>query len=577
MHKLQGNGCAEGLAEGQVLVKRTLRPEELQRPAGTPEEELALLEQSRKTLDQQLEALYEKTLAESGEEAAELMESYQMIAADKQMLHTIREEICAGCSAAAAIRRVMEREKNVFDAMNDPYMRERYTDIEAVLRELAAICCGVGGGFAGAELSAPTIVVADTLTPVDTVKLEKRWLRGFVTESGGTTSHVVILARTLGLPAVVGVAEAAELARSGETICINGGDGTVLLSPDEAEKAAFDAAAEEFRRTKERYAREPLGEVRTRDGARILLAVNSGDSDTAGALDAAACDGVGLFRTEFLYMQQESYPDEETLFAAYRAAVEKLQGKPFIFRTLDIGGDKALGYMQLPPEENPFLGYRAVRICLDRPELFQTQLRALLRAANYGAVQIMFPMITCLDELLRCRAALEQARASLEAEGVSVRRDIPVGIMVETPASVLVLDQLAQHVDFFSVGTNDLVQYLMAADRGNPQVQGLYDPFQIPVLRALRHIGEAARKNGVALGVCGETASLTAMVPFLIGCGVEELSVAASALPRLRYLVRRLDRAACAQKAAEAAALTTAKEARELLACFAARAMEEER
>lgn len=570
MRKLQGNGCAEGLAEGKVLLKRAPRLQQLERSAGTPEEELQLLEQSRKTLDEQLETLYDKTLAESGEAAAELIESYQMIVMDKKLLNSVRAEIRGGSSAPAALRRTAEREKAIFEAMDDPYMQERYTDIEAVLQELIALCCGGHGALAGVELHEPTIVVSDTLTPVDTVKLNKKYLRGFVTEHGGTTSHAVILAKTLGIPAVVGISGITDDAQDGETILINGNDGTVLLSPDAKEKAAFDKAAASHRRAKERYARESLGPVFTRDGTRILLAVNSGDSDTAASLSADTCDGVGLFRTEFLYMQQESYPNEEILFTAYRTAVEKMADKPFIFRTLDIGGDKALGYMELPPEENPFLGYRAVRICLDRPALFRTQLRALLRASAYGAVQIMFPMITCLDELLRCRAALDAARAELEAEGISFQKDIPVGIMVETPASVLVLDQLAPYADFFSVGTNDLVQYLMAADRGNPRVQGLYNPFQISVLRALRHIGTVAKQYGVALGVCGETASLTPMVPFLIGCGVEELSVAAAALPHLRYLVRRLDRAACVDIAAQAVSLTTARDAEDLLRSFAA-------
>ena len=575
MHTLHGIGCSEGFSEGSVLVKRSIRPEQLERPAKTAEEELQRLEDSRRALDERLEALYDKTLSESGEEAAELIESYQMIAMDQPLFDRIRAKIRDGPSAPAAVRQVLEQEKSVFDAMEDVYLRERYADIEAVAHELIALCCGVSGALSGVELRGPTIVVADALTPVDTVNLDKKFLRGFVTEAGGTTSHAVILARTLGIPAVVGVQDITGIAKTGETICINGGDGTVLLSPGEREKAAFDLAAAEYRRGKERYEKEAPGPAFTKDGTRILLAVNSGDSDTADALSPAVCDGVGLFRTEFLYMKEEDYPDEETLFNAYRAAVVRMAGKPFIFRTLDIGGDKALGYMQLPREENPFLGYRAVRICLDRPALFRTQLRALLRASAYGAVQIMFPMITCLEELLRCRTALDEARSQLDAEGAPYRKDIPVGIMVETPAAVLVLDQLAPHVEFFSVGTNDLVQYLMAADRGNPQVQGLYDSFQISVLRALRHIGTVARQHGVALGVCGETASSTAMVPFLVGCGVEELSVAASALPRLRYLVRRLNRQDCEEAARTAVNLPSAKQAKEFLCRFAQHSMEE--
>lgn len=575
MQKLQGNGCAEGMAAGRVLLKRAIQPSQLERPAGTPEEELRLLEESLDAMQAQLDALYDKTLAESGEEAAELIESYQMIALDSALFDAVRAEIQDGRSAPSALRHVCAQQKAVFAAMDDSYMQERYTDIEAVLQELTGLCCGVQGALASVELGEPTIVVADTLTPVDTVKLDKNYLRGFVTETGGATSHAVILARTLGIPAIVGVSGITELAEAGERICVDGASGEILLDPDDTSQAEFEAAAAAYRKSAARYEKEPLGPVLMKDGARILLAVNSGDSDTASMLSPEICDGVGLFRTEFLYMKQEGYPSEEALFAAYRDAVQKMDGKPFIFRTLDIGGDKALGYMNLPVEENPFLGYRAVRICLDRPELFRTQLRALLRASAYGAGQIMFPMITCLDELLRCRAQLDAARAELDAEGIPYRKDIPVGIMVETPAAVMVLDQLAPHVDFFSVGTNDLVQYLMAADRGNPKLQALYSPFQISVLRALRHIGAVAKEYGVTLGVCGETASSLPMVPFLIGCGVTELSVAAAALPKLRFLVRRLDQSACRELAVKAASLSNAEEAEALLRRFADAHMED--
>lgn len=570
MRKFQGTGCSEGLACGAVLIKKSSKPEISAGRVEDVEAQLALLRESIDTLDARLEQLYDKTMSESGEEAAELIESYQMILMDRPFFSDVEERISAAhMSAPAAIRDKCKVCAEEFSAMDDEYMRERYSDIEAVCEELVAILCHSSGSLFGAELSCPTVVVADMLTPMDTVRLNKDLLMGFVTENGGTTSHAVILARTLGIPAVVGVEGITGLVETGEEICINGCTGAVIASPTQAEQESFSAEMERSREASERYLKEPFGAVKTIDGTRIMLAVNSGDSDTAGKLDADMCDGVGLFRTEFLYMNTNRYPTENELFEAYAAAAGRLEGKPFIFRTLDIGGDKALDYMDLGKEDNPFLGYRAVRICLDRPELFKTQLRALLRASVFGNIQIMFPMITCLDELLRCREALKECMDELRQEGLPFSDNIPVGIMVETPASVLILDRLAPYSDFFSVGTNDLIQYTMAADRGNSRVSGLYDPFQIAVLRSLRRIGQVANEYKVPLGVCGEAAAFPAMVPFLIGCGVEELSVASSALPKLRYLVRRLEVSQCRCKAEEALEKVTAAEARAVMQAYA--------
>lgn len=574
MKCFKGNPCAEGCADGAVLVKKDVHIE-ITETAADAEAELALLRRSMDALDKQLEEMYDRVLSESGEEAAELIESYQMILCDKHFFAQIRQWISEEkLSCAAAIRRKCDACQAEFMSMDDPYMRERFFDIEAVCKELTALCCQVPGSLTGTVLTRPTIVVADNLTPVDTVKLDKQYLRGFVMETGGATSHAVILARTLGIPAIVGISGITDEAENGMEILISGNDGTVILNPEPEQREEFQRLRLAQQALSGRYAQEPLGEVLTRDGWRIHLAVNSGDSDTAGALDSRLCDGVGLFRTEFLYMRQPSYPTEEMLFQAYRQAVTRMEGRFFVIRTLDIGGDKALDYMQLPKEENPFLGYRAVRICLDRPDLFRTQLRAILRSSVWGDVRIMFPMITCTEELHACREALVQCQEELRREGVPFREDIPVGIMVETPAALMVLEQLAQNADFFSVGTNDLVQYLMAADRGNPKLQTLYDPFQPPVLRALCHIGRTARESGIEAGICGEAGSDTAMIPFLVGCGITELSAAPSALPKMRYLIRRLDRAECEKLVENTLRIRTAAQARSYLAAFAQSVLE---
>lgn len=573
MKKFQGNGCAKGCAVGKAVVKKEKQPafsdfsEEIRWDAvEDTEEEVVLLEECVKKLDEQLEALYEKTLEESGEEAAELMESYQMILCDRHFFAGVKEKIRQEkVSCVSAILHTCDCCRREFEAMEDTYMKERYQDIQTVCQELVKLAKQAEGELEEIRLIEPTIVVADTLTPVDTVKLDKQYLKGFVTETGGATSHAVILARTLGIPAIVGVKGITELVENGMELIIDGTEGTIVLDADDEEKERFERKIKAQMEADARYAQEVSGEVYTKDKRHIKLEVNSGDSDTAESLNPDICDGVGLFRTEFQYMKQNDYPDEETLFGAYRDVTERMKDKEVVFRTLDIGGDKALEYMKLPEEENPFLGYRAVRICLDRPEIFRIQLRAILRASAFGNVKIMFPMITGAEELLACRRVLEECRQELREENIPFKEDVKVGIMVETPSAVMVLDQLARYSDFFSVGTNDLVQYIMAADRGNANVQKLYDPYQPSVLRALHHIGHTAQKYGIPVSVCGETAAILPMVPFLIGCGVEKLSAAVSSLPQLRYLVRRLEWADCVRTAAQVICMESVQEIKNTL------------
>ena len=575
MQKFQGNGCAEGIARGKVLIKKEFCPVFSVMPVDDVEKELRLLDGSVHTLKEQLEVAYEKTLQESGEEAAELIETYRMILLDENFFDEIRGNIrTKKLACITAINQVCERWKDEFFAMEDAYMRERWNDIRSVCQSLIMLACNVPGGLTGIRFQEPTCVVADVLTPVDTMKLDKKYLCGFVTENGGTTSHAVILARTLGIPAIVGVEEITDKIENDVDIIVNGNDGEIVIQPDEETLQRYESMIYKLDEQNHLFEQEPQGDVYTKDGQRIFIEVNSGDLDTTAMLDSQRNDGVGLFRTEFLYMNQEDYPDEETLFGLYRDAVKKVEGKNFVFRTLDIGGEKALDYMELPDEENPFLGYRAVRICLQRPELFRTQLRAILRASAYGNVQIMIPMITCVEEVVKCRELIAECIEELKKEEIPVKEDIEVGIMVETPASVLILDRLAAYVDFFSIGTNDLVQYIMAADRGNPNVQNLYDPFQIPVLRAIHHIGKVAKAHHIPVCVCGETAAMLPMVPFLVGCGVEKLSMAAAATPKLRYFVRRIARKECETLANEVVCMFSKEKVKEKLQQFSDEVME---
>ena len=546
MSKFKGNGCAEGACMGIALVKTNYEPEFSMDTVQDTVAELAFLEKNIDALGQNLDKLYERTLAQSGEEAAELIESYQMILMDPVFFDGVRARIRQEKrNCKMAIKLECDRAKESFMAIEDAYLRERFQDIEDVCFKLIMQCDNAVDSLAEVNLTQPTVLVADTLTPVDTVKLDKQYLAGFVVERGGPTSHAVILAKTLGIPAIVGVEGICAKVENGSRVMMDGSTGEIIIDGGAEEEQRFIRMMEANAAKKEKYQREPLGQAYTLDGVQVEIAANSGDLETASLLDPQACDGIGLFRTEFLYMAHTDYPDEEIQFKAYKNVVEKMQGKAVIIRTLDIGGDKALDYMGLDEEENPFLGYRAIRICLDRPEMFMTQLRAILRASAYGTVKLMFPMIISLEEIKSSQNYLEICKEQLRKEGKAFDENLAVGIMVETPAAVFQADQLAREVDFMSIGTNDLTQYITVADRGNAHVQNLYDPYHPAVLRAIFHLGREAEKAGIELGVCGETASMPLMIPFLVGAGVRELSVAFSAISKVRYMVRRLSAKQC--------------------------------
>ncbi|MEA5058516.1 MAG: phosphoenolpyruvate--protein phosphotransferase [Candidatus Pelethousia sp.] len=566
MKMFKGNGCAEGSAMGTALVKTSYEPVYTMDQVEDTEAELAFLDESMAALREKLQKLYARTLSQSGEEAAELIESYEMILLDKAFFDGVRSRIHGDKrNCKMAIKLECEQCRASFMAIDDPYLRERFSDIEDVCFKLVMQCDHAADALADITLTRPTILLADTLTPMDTVKLDKAFLAGFIVERGGATSHAVILAKTLGIPAIVGVEGICAQATSGSRVLMSGDTGEIILDGDKEAEARFTQMILAAAAEKEKYNREPAGPAYTQDGVHVQLAVNSGDAATAALLDPTACDGVGLFRTEFLYMAHSDYPSEETQFQAYKAAAEKMQGKPVIIRTLDIGGDKALDYMGLEPEENPFLGYRAIRICLDRPAMFMTQLRAILRASAFGKIKLMFPMIISLEELRKSKEYLETCKAQLRMEHAAFDENLAVGIMVETPAAVFMAAQLAQEVDFMSVGTNDLTQYITVADRGNARVQTLYDPLHPAVLRALYQIGEAACEKGIELGVCGETASMKKMIPFLLGVGVRELSVASGALGSVRYLVRRLSVQRCKEAADAGLRCATSDQAQAIL------------
>ncbi len=565
MTRFWGTGCSDGVATGKVLKKEPLALVVTSQPVADRDAEVAKLDSAISQLLGRMRRAYERALKKSAAEA-ELYESYIVILEDDVFFDTVRSQIVNKYqNAKKAVDIVRAQANEVFLSLEDAYMRERFSDINCVCDDLLLVLDGLSDSLSGAVLTEPTIIVADTLTPSSTIHLDKKYLAGFVTQEGSPTSHAVILARTLGIPAIIGAAGTFDVAKTGNTIAISGYSGEIVLEPDEGSLADFYAGQQEEERRRLLYAAEPLGTAHTTDGRAVRICVNTGDLDSAAILDPARCDGVGLLRTEFLYMQHNGYPDEQTQTLAYSSVVERMGGKEVVIRTLDIGGDKQLDYFGIQPEENPFLGFRAIRICIERPEIFKTQLRAILRASAFGKVKIMFPMIVAMEEWISACQFVEECKVELRQKGIPFDEDIPVGMMVETPATVLMADDFAQQAAFFSIGTNDLVQYLTATDRVNQAVSYLYDNINIGVLKAIRTVGQAAENAGIPLSVCGEMAASDEMIPFLIGCGVTELSVSAPLADKVRYIVRRTSYAEATRLAKETSGGSDAAEARKLL------------
>jgi len=485
------------------------------------------------------------------------------------LLQAAEKGIAAGKTAAAAWQQAIEDQAAMLEALNDPIFSARAIDLRDVGQRVVRLLAGKSNEMPLPD--EPSIVVAYELTPSQTILLPKDLVRGFCTVQGSKTSHVAILARGLGLPAVVGLPEDfLETVSTGDMLIVDGDEGVVILNPDEATLAVYQqkAAAEAERQA----AAQALGSgpAVTPDGQRVEVAANLGGGGEEEARRAVAlgAEGVGLLRTEFLYMERHTPPNEDEQTAAYAAYIRALEGRPVVFRTVDIGGDKALPYLDLPAEANPFLGKRGIRLALAQPDLFRTQLRAILRAGagTQGVVKIMFPMVATLEEVRQAKVHLEAARQSLEAEGVPFAQDVEVGIMVEIPAAALMADAFATEVDFFSIGTNDLSQYTLAADRTHPEVGKMADALHPAVLRLIARVVEAAHAEDVWVGVCGELAGDPLATPVLLGLGVDELSMAAPAIPEVKAQVRRWSVAEAAALACEVLALPSVQAVREMLA-----------
>lgn len=467
-------------------------------------------------------------------------------------------------NADYALNEVATQFISMFENMKSAYLQERASDMRDVTKRILNHLLGVHF-VSPAEIAEETIVLAEDLTPSDTAQLNREFVKGFATNIGGRTSHSAIMARSLEIPAVVGTKNILSQAKSGDLIIVDGLDGHVFVNPTEeivaeyrAKQVAYDKQREEWRKLR--------GEATVSvDGVHVELAANIGTpNDVAGVLDNGG-EGVGLYRTEFLYMGRDKLPSEEVQYTAYKTVLERMEGKPVVVRTLDIGGDKELPYLDLPKEMNPFLGFRAIRLCLDRQDIFRTQLRALLRASVHGNLRIMFPMIATLNEFREAKAVLLEEKEKLVAEGVSVSEEIQLGIMVEIPSTAVLADQFAKEVDFFSIGTNDLIQYTMAADRMNERVSYLYQPYNPSILRLVKMVIDAAHREGRWVGMCGEMAGDTTAIPLLLGLGLDEFSMSATSILPARSQISKLSRADMEKLATKALDMQTAEQVVELV------------
>ena len=550
---LQGIAASDGIAIAKVY---TLTEPDLSFTKISVEDtdkEISRLEEALVVSTKEIELIKETALKNLGEEEAQVFEAHLMVLSDPELVGQVKDAITSQkVNAEHALKEVSDMFISIFAGMEDnPYMQERAADIRDVSKRILANLLGVKIP-SPATIKDEVVVVAGDLTPSDTAQLNRQYVKAFVTDIGGRTSHSAIMARSLEIPAIVGTKEITSLAKDGDLIIIDGLSGDVFLNPSEDVVAEYRAKAEAFAAQQAEWEKLKDADTFTKDGHQVELAANIGTpKDLEGVIHNGA-EGVGLYRTEFLYMDSHDMPTEEDQFEAYKAVLEGMNGKPVVVRTMDIGGDKELPYLPLPHEMNPFLGYRAIRISLNEPEMFRTQLRALLRASVYGKLRIMFPMIATLNDFRGAKALLLEEKAKLVAEGLAVSDDIQVGIMIEIPAAAVLAHQFAKEVDFFSIGTNDLIQYTMAADRMNERVSYLYQPYNPSILTLIKHVIDSAHKEGKWAGMCGEMAGDQTAVPLLVGLGLDEFSMSASSVLKTRSLISKLtleDMKALADKA----------------------------
>jgi phosphotransferase system enzyme I (PtsI) len=479
---------------------------------------------------EELSVIKEKANKELGEDKAAIFAAHLLVLSDPELVDAVKQKIeTEKVNAEMAMDDISSMFINMFEQMDNEYMKERAADIRDVSKRVLAHLLDVKF-TTPASIAEEVIILAEDLTPSDTAQLNRQFVKGFATDIGGRTSHSAIMSRSMEIPAVVGTKTITEKVKNDVMVIIDGLDGKVIIDPTEDEISAYQQKQQKYQQQKEEWAKLVNENTFSADNVQVELAANIGTpADVKGVLENGA-EGVGLYRTEFLYMGRDQLPTEEEQFNAYKEVLEKMEGKPVVIRTLDIGGDKELPYLNLPKELNPFLGFRAIRLCLEEQDIFRTQLRALLRASTYGNLKIMFPMIATLGEFRDAKSILLEEKEKLVNEGIQVSDKIEVGIMVEIPSTAVMADTFAKEVDFFSIGTNDLIQYTMAADRMNEQVSYLYQPYNPAILRLVKMVIDAAHKEGKWTGMCGEMAGDPIAIPILLGLGLDEFSMSATSV-----------------------------------------------
>ena len=557
---LKGISASNGIALGKAYRIEKVEFNIEKKAVEDVTHEVERLHQAINETKEDLKLIRDKTLEKMGEEHANIFEAHLLVASDPELFEQVTNMINNDhVNADYALKTVRDNFLVIFESMDNEYMRERAHDIKDVTDRILSKLLGL-------KLSDPSLIneevilIAHDLTPSETAQIDTQYVKGFVTNIGGRTSHSAIMARSLEIPAIVGTKEAMDKVQDGDFIIIDATIGEVYINPSDEKISEYESKRERYLEELKELLKLKDEPTLTKDGIQVELAANIGSpQDLSGVLQHGA-EGVGLFRTEFLYMGRDTFPTEEEQYAAYKYVLETMGDKPVVIRTLDIGGDKQLPYLDLPEELNPFLGYRAIRLCLDQPELFKTQLRALLRASVHGNLRIMFPMIATLDEFIQAKELLLEAKEELTTNGIEVSDSIQVGMMVEIPSAAVLADQFAQVVDFFSIGTNDLIQYTFAADRMNEHVSYLYQPYHPSILRLVKHVIDSAHKHGKWVGMCGEMAGDPLAVPLLLGLGLDEFSMSATSILPTRKLLRNLSKEDMTKLAAEAVEKRTMEE-----------------
>ncbi|WP_261810650.1 phosphoenolpyruvate--protein phosphotransferase [Levilactobacillus humaensis] len=506
------------------------------------DQEISSLHAALKDSEKDLIVIKKNAAESMSDEEAQVFEAHITMVNDPEFIGAIEKQIRGDqVSAAEALSQVADQFIAVFEGMTDnAYMQARAADVKDVRKRVLSHLLGVALP-SPSLIDQPSIVVSHDLTPSDTAQVNKAFVKGFVTDIGGRTSHSAIMSRTLEIPAVVGSETATQVIHNGDTVIVDGLHGEIIVSPSAKEVATYQQMKVDYDKQRAEWALLKNADSVSQDGKKFTIGANIGTPKDVEAVTANGGDAVGLMRSEFLYMDSQELPTEEDQFEAYKAVVSKMNGKQVVVRTMDIGGDKKLPYLPLPEEMNPFLGYRAIRISLDRQEIFRTQLRALLRASHFGKLAIMFPMIATVAEFKQAKAIFEEEKAKLVEQGTPVADDIEVGMMMEIPAAAMIADKLAKYADFFSIGTNDLIQYSFAADRGNEHVSYLYQPYNPSLLRLIKRTIDCAHAEGKWVGMCGEMAGDQVAVPLLMGMGLDEFSMSATSILQTRSLMKTLD------------------------------------